>query len=80
MRSFRAWAKKAKITNDAVGDFIADARRDESFPKQVKTVAGLKRYLRARDACDNAIEAAEKVWSGYMAERRSAANGRGPRQ
>jgi hypothetical protein len=49
--SFNAWIKKTVLTNDAVGDFVADARRDEDLPGRLKSPARLRRYLLDRDAC-----------------------------
>jgi hypothetical protein len=68
VRCFNAWLKKTEITDDAVGDFIADARRDEGLPRRLVSIARLKRYLRARDACDETVEAAEAAWGRYMAD------------
>jgi hypothetical protein len=65
--SFSAWVKSTKITDDAVGDFVADARAGE-FPKVTK-LTSLKRYLRNRCACENAIEAAEKAWRRWEGEK-----------
>ena len=42
--SFRAWLRRAQVTDDAAGDLIADARRDADLPR-VKSLSALKQYL-----------------------------------
>jgi hypothetical protein len=41
--SFAVWIRTTAITDDAVGDFVGDARRDRTFPKWLRNPARLNR-------------------------------------
>jgi hypothetical protein len=66
--SFKAWLRRTKVTPDAAGDFIADARRDRDLPRGLKDPARLKQHLWGQGACENAVEAAEAAWRRYREE------------
>ena len=66
---FFNWA--AKNASDIVGpegDFVADMLRDFKFPVFADR-AVILRYLHRVNACSNAIEAFETLWSAYERER-----------
>jgi hypothetical protein len=67
--SFAVWVRTTAITYDAVGDFVADARRDRTFPKWLRNPVRLNQYLRGRGACEGALKAAEVGWRRYRTER-----------
>jgi hypothetical protein len=64
--SFRAWLRRAQITDDAAGDLIGDMRRDADLPG-VKSLTELQRYLAGRsDGNELVLDAADKVWRRYV--------------
>jgi hypothetical protein len=66
---FIGWLRKTRITPDAAGDFIADARRDRTFPRRLKDSARLKQYLCEQGADDRVIRAAEAAWDRFKRGR-----------
>jgi hypothetical protein len=82
--SFRQWLRKARATEGAAGDLIADLQRDlgecalrgepEKFPR-FRTERGLKRHLLDRRACDSALQStrpygADISWNAPRGARR----------
>ena len=65
-RSFCAWLRQAKATDDAVGDLIRDVRRDRAFPR-AKSLAAVKQYLATRDATPPVFDAVDAAWRRYSA-------------
>jgi hypothetical protein len=63
---FRQWVNQAKVTDDPVGDFIGDYRRDKTAPGEFESLARLRLYLSVRTACPEAIEAAVRAWKRYQ--------------
>jgi hypothetical protein len=45
---FRQWANQARVTDDAVGDFIGDFRLDDEAPSNFKSLKQLRLYLGIR--------------------------------
>lgn len=64
---FRKYVRSRRRTDDAVGDFIGDAKADRSFP-DVKSWGRLERYLISRGACTGATRAAKTLWCDYERE------------
>lgn len=65
---FRWAAKNASDIVGPEGDFVADMLRDFKFPVFADH-AVILRYLHRVNACGNAIEAFEILWSAYERER-----------
>jgi hypothetical protein len=55
MTTFRAWLTIARVTNDPEGDFVADARRDPTFPEAVPDIKAMRGYLLRQGACREAL-------------------------
>jgi hypothetical protein len=65
MVEFKTWLKRAKVTDDPAGDFIADARRDTGFP-DTSSRAALASYVRGQSGDDPAVMAAfATAWRRY---------------
>ena len=63
---FRDWVRSRRVTHSPRGDFITDARRDELIPPDFATFDDLYCYLTTRRrACQEAIEAARKLWNEF---------------
>jgi hypothetical protein len=67
--SFLDWLAHAHISDDPIGDLIADLQRDRRTPASISSCAALRRYLRSRRACRAALHAAPKVWHQYRRAR-----------
>jgi YozE SAM-like protein len=67
---FRQWAIQARVTDDPVGDFIGDFRRDKRAPSDFESLDRLRGHLRLRNACPEAIEAAAGAWKRYQSWQR----------
>jgi hypothetical protein len=65
MTTFRAWLTVARVTNDPEGDFVADARRDPSFPEAVPDIKAMRGYLLRKGACREALAVVPGVWRRY---------------
>jgi hypothetical protein len=65
--SFLAWLAVANVTDDPAGDLIDDLRRDTRKPADIPSRAELRRYLRLRRACREAIRAVPTVWRRFEA-------------
>lgn len=63
-RSFDAFIRERKITDDPVGDFVGDARQDAKMPS-VKQWSELRRYLENRHVSEDVINAARRAWHEY---------------
>ena len=68
--TFKQYVKRARVPDNALGDFITDARSDSNLPN-VKSWDQLENYLIFRGG-SVAIEPARKAWRNYQAiQRRS---------
>ena len=67
--TFSQWAIRARVTDDTVGDFIGDFRRDQSAPNDFESLARLRLYLHTKNACPEAIKAAAGAWQRYRSWR-----------
>jgi hypothetical protein len=67
-KRFSQWAIRARMTGDPVGDFIGDFRRDKRAPSHFESLARLRLYLKTKNACPEAIEAAAGAWKRYRSE------------
>jgi hypothetical protein len=70
----KAWLAEAKVTDNPVGDLIADMRRDADpkLPEDFPSVSHLKSYLYLRGACREALAVARTAWRRYRAWRDKA--------
>ena len=66
--TFKRWAARARKTNDPVSDFIGDFRSDKGAPSDFESLARLRLYLKTKNACPEAIEAAAGAWKRYRSE------------
>jgi hypothetical protein len=65
--SFTVWVKSvAQATDNAAGDLVKDMRQDLRLPL-FETVQHMRRYLKAHNACEGAIGAADTVWRRFKA-------------
>ena len=64
--NFRQWANQTHMTNDPVDDFIDDYRADKNAPNDFESLDRLRLYLRMRNACPEAVEAAADAWKRYQ--------------
>lgn len=73
---FRQWANQARVTDDAVGDFIGDYRRDRGAPSDFESLRPrLRLYLAIRNACPEAIKAAGWAWKRYQSWQKQCRGG-----
>jgi transcriptional regulator with XRE-family HTH domain len=66
--TFLQFIRQAEKTNDAVGDFIGDARMDRTMPDAADWPE-LEAYLERRGASQAAINAGEATWVRFTAVR-----------
>jgi hypothetical protein len=55
------------VTDDPPGDLIDDLRRDPRKPADIPSRAELRRYLRLRRACREALRTVPAVWRRFEA-------------
>ena len=65
MSAMRNWLARARVTDTACGDLIADMRRDLDIPDAFRSLKELRCYLQAQDACPAALALAPQVWRRY---------------
>jgi uncharacterized protein YozE (UPF0346 family) len=63
--TFNHWLTQARVTDDPVGDFVYDARRNPKFPPLVRSASHLARHLQLVHACEEAIATVPEVWERY---------------
>jgi hypothetical protein len=63
-RSFDAFIRERKITDDPIGDFVGDARHDAKMPN-VKRWSELRQYLESRHVSEDVVNAARRTWHEY---------------
>lgn len=61
----KAWLANARITDDPVGDVIADLKRDPNVPRLFHNAEEMRNYIRSRQGCREAIAAVSAVWKRY---------------
>lgn len=66
--TFRSYIRSLPDTDDAIGDFKRDTMRDEEF-RNFNSWEELQGYLFMRNACQNAVETAHRVWANYRATK-----------
>jgi hypothetical protein len=64
-KTFKQWIKTTNITDDPVGDFIADARQDPRLPN-VKSKRALHWHLVRSGACQEAVKTIPEVWARFQ--------------
>jgi hypothetical protein len=64
---FLDWLAVATVTDDPPGDLIDDLRRDTRKPADIPSRAELRRYLRLRRACREALRTVPAVWRRFEA-------------
>lgn len=62
--------KHARVSDDPIGDFILDARSDKTFPSDVATADQLHTYLRTKNACQEAVSAANFLFVKWHTMRK----------
>lgn len=73
--SFDLWLHRAHVTNDPVGDFVADTRRGAGVApwpafERVTSLKMLRRIMRPH-ACDACMDCLPDVWKRYRRWERS---------
>jgi hypothetical protein len=63
--TFQEYAAARPITDDPIGDFVSDFRRDRRPWGPLTSRASLSSQLRQRGACTAAINAASATWREY---------------
>lgn len=63
--TFPEYIAKRRAGRNPTGDFVRDARADDTFPN-CSTWQELERYLERCHACAPAIEAGRTVWRSYL--------------
>jgi hypothetical protein len=66
--TFEAWLRQTPITEDAVGDLIADCKADDERPK-FRSQRAIHDYLEDRNACERAIDTIPRMWQRYLGQR-----------
>ena len=61
---FRAWAQTRKITDNLVGDFVKDFRRDAKAPDP-QSLDELLFYVSMRSTNPEVLKAARKAWKEW---------------
>lgn len=61
-KTFKEYIATCRVSDSPSGDFIADSRNVHDFPDDILNWRQLKDYLRSRNACREAIEAARTVF------------------
>lgn len=64
-RRFNDWLAQARVTDDPVGDFIADAAPIPKFLPRVRSASHLEVDLLLRHASRKAIAIVPEVWERY---------------
>jgi hypothetical protein len=65
-RTFNDWLKRAIATKDPPGDFIKDARTDDTMPA-IRTQAELRNHLVFKHrACPEALATIPEVWARFQ--------------
>jgi hypothetical protein len=64
-QSFKSFVRSRRETDTAVGDFVADAKRDSGFP-DAKSLQEVVEYLDMMGAPDEATRAARVLWRRYV--------------
>jgi hypothetical protein len=72
-KGFKSWLKRQKVTDNAMGDFIGDAKADPDFPSRMKTWKEVEAYLHGQGAIPDAIEAGRRAWSKWNQQRPTSA-------
>jgi uncharacterized protein YozE (UPF0346 family) len=63
--TFYEWLDKQKSRKSPLGGFARDALRDESFPKDVASLAALLTYMKSKNAPGVTIATARIAWQTY---------------
>jgi hypothetical protein len=67
--TFTEYVKSRRVTDNAAGDFVRDAKADGRMPN-AQSWDQLHTYLVTQGAILDAIAAAKVVWRGYQAKLR----------
>jgi hypothetical protein len=60
------WLASTRITDDPMGDLIADMRTDPGIPPLFKNIDAMRDYLRSKGACREALAIVPRVWRRYQ--------------
>lgn len=65
--NFQHWVETTEVTDDGVGDFIADARRaPQDSLKWIRSENGLRNYLVRNGACRECLELVPEIWTRFQ--------------
>ena len=64
--TFGEFLDRARAHDTLRGDFILDARRDRTFPRDCASEGALRHYMTARGACCEAVESGRRFWREYQ--------------
>ena len=73
--TFREYLMARRVTDTPMGDFVADAKADRTFPDGDVTWVQVELHLRGRRASEAAIKAGKAVWGMYLQRRHLQATG-----
>jgi hypothetical protein len=60
------WLRRARITDDPVGEVIANMRRDPDVPPLFQHINEVRSYLRRKGASTEALAAVPILWRRYL--------------
>ena len=60
------WLRRARITDDPVGEVIANMRRDPDVPPLFRHINEVRSYLRRNCASTEALAAVPILWRRYL--------------
>jgi hypothetical protein len=61
----KRFVSSARITDDPVGDLIADMRRDPNLPRLFPNIKAVREYLRQKNASPAAVAAVPIFWRRF---------------
>jgi uncharacterized protein YozE (UPF0346 family) len=68
-KSFTAWLIEQRKRDDPTGDLARDVRRDLMWPRNARSLAAFRVYLRNNNADESAVAALEAAWAEYQERR-----------
>lgn len=63
--TFKSYINQRRNTRGSAGDFVRDAKNDDTFPDQMVSWQDIKSYLVSQRAIPDAIKAGHQVWVSY---------------
>lgn len=68
---FYVWLLRQVGRDDPIGDLASDAKRDSSFPVSMTSDERLRRHLRRKNACDEALVAFDEAFEEFRTKPKS---------